>query len=255
IDFFNQFTFVDEYWLNAQLRTNKRVLAEGAQGTKLDIEFGDYPFVTSSHTTISGVLSGLAIPASAIGEVYGVFKAYATRVGMGPFPTEFGGKQSDIWCATKSREIELSEYPAASPNDPNDFIRGIALRTAGTEFGATTGRLRRCGPLDLPQLQFACMINGVTKLVMTKADVLSIFDTVDICTDYRYDGMITKQIPFGNDVQIEPIYRSFPGWNMNLGATTLPDQLKSYSDFIESALGIPMFLVSTGPDRVQTIQL
>ena len=256
IDFVNQFTFVDEYWLNEQLQMHsKTVLAEGAQGTKLDIEFGDYPFVTSSHTTISGVLSGLAIPASAIGEVFGVFKAYGTRVGMGPFPTEFGGEQSDLWCATTDRETEFIDYTNASPSDPNDFIKGIALRTAGGEFGATTRRLRRCGRLDLPQLQFACMINGVTKLIMTKADVLSIFDTVDICTDYRYDGMITKYIPFGNDVQIEPIYQTFPGWDMKLGATTLPDELKSYSKFIESALGIPMFLVSTGPDRTQTIKL
>ncbi len=210
VEFMKEFQIVDgPYWLDQQLKAGKTVLAEGAQGTLLDINFGTYPFVTSSNTTIGGVCTGLGIAANRIGKVYGLFKAYCTRVGSGPFPTELF---DDI---------------------------GSHIQQKGNEFGATTGRPRRCGWLDLPKLKYACMINGVTDLVMSKSDVLSDLDIVNVCIDYGKDET--------------PIYQGFEGWKDDLQCTSdmLPQRLKDYMSFIEKKTETPITVVSTGPDRKQ----
>jgi adenylosuccinate synthase len=193
----------------------------------LDIDFGSYPYVTSSNTVSAGACTGLGISPGQTGEVFGIFKAYCTRVGSGPFPTEL-----------------------------NDTT-GELLRKTGAEFGATTGRPRRCGWLDLPALRYAIMINGVTRLFMTKADVLSGFPTVKVCTAYRIDGEVTDEIPFETDSSIEPIYDELPGWNEKISDIRnyelLPLNLKSYIGYIEEKTGIPVTMVSVGPDREETI--
>ncbi len=213
-----------EYYLNKQLAAGKRVLAEGAQGSMLDIDFGTYPYVTSSNTTTSGVCTGLGVPPTAIGEVIGITKAYCTRVGSGPFPTELHGKQ------------------------------GEELRKAGAEFGATTGRPRRCGWIDLPQLRYSIILNGVTQLTMTKIDVLDNFAQVGVCTDYRVDGRKTQELPYDTaSVEIEPIIDYMPGWDEDLSAVTeldaLPANARALILKIEEYLGIPITIVSTGPER------
>jgi adenylosuccinate synthase len=217
-----------EYEINAYLDNGKTVLAEGAQGSLLDIDFGSYPFVTSSNTITAGTCTGLGIAPTRIGEVYGIFKAYCTRVGGGPFPTEL------------------------------DNETGERMRKAGNEFGSTTGRARRCGWLDLPALRYTIMLNGVTRLVMMKPDVLSGFDQIQVCTHYLYQGNKIDRMPF--DIvnnEVTPVYKSLQGWKMPETAVTeigqLPTGLLDYIDFVESELGIPVVIVSVGPDRSETL--
>ncbi|MDE0771180.1 MAG: adenylosuccinate synthase [Salibacteraceae bacterium] len=217
-----------EHYINACMKNGQAVLAEGAQGSLLDIDFGSYPFVTSSNTICAGACTGLGIAPNRINEVFGIFKAYCTRVGSGPFPTEL------------KEEV------------------GEKIRAAGHEFGATTGRPRRCGWLDLPALKYAIMLNGVTKLIMTKSDVLSGFDSIDICTHYNYRGEKIDYLPFGvEEGELEPVYESIPGWNEDLtglqSADELPETLNNYVDYLEKALETPIAIVSVGPDRSQTI--
>jgi adenylosuccinate synthase len=219
-----------EYFINKKISDGKRVLAEGAQGSMLDIDFGTFPFVTSSNTISAGVCNGLGIAPQKIRDVLGVSKAYCTRVGSGPFPTELNNGT------------------------------GEELRKLGSEFGATTGRPRRCGWLDLVALQFACMINGVTKVIMTKADVLDSFENLSICTAYKYDSKETTQVPFQmTRFPIEPVYTPFKGWNQTTSAMTeensLPQQMKDYIRFINSRLGVPVGYVSNGPGRDQIIKM
>ncbi|MFA7082738.1 MAG: adenylosuccinate synthase [Bacteroidales bacterium] len=222
------FKFIDsEYFLNDALKQGKKILAEGAQGSMLDIDFGSYPFVTSSNTITAGVCSGLGIAPSNIGRVYGLCKAYCTRVGSGPFPTELFDQTGD------------------------------KLRQAGREFGSTTGRPRRCGWIDIPALNYACMLNGVTDLVVTKVDVMNDFDTVKMCVKYKIDGEETIQIPYDLGDKIEPILQKHQGWNSNLqGIKTyneLPKDLKDYIKAIEEITGVNVAIVSTSPDREDTI--
>ncbi len=214
-----------EYYINNALNAGKRILAEGAQGSLLDIEFGSYPFVTSSNTICAGACTGLGIAPNKIGDVYGIFKAYCTRVGSGPFPTEL--------------EDEV----------------GQRLRDIGHEYGATTGRPRRCGWLDMVALNYAVMLNGVTKLIMTKADVLSDFETIEVCTSYKFDGKETPEVPFDHaDERIETVYSPLAGWQCDLHMDTpLPQALESYIDFVETETLCPISIISMGPDRTQTM--
>jgi adenylosuccinate synthase len=228
IELLKQFKLVNsEYLINDLIKSNKRVLAEGAQGTMLDIDFGSYPFVTSSNTISAGACTGLGVSPKQIGEVFGIFKAYCTRVGSGPFPTEL------------SDEI------------------GNKIRETGHEFGATTGRPRRCGWLDLPALKYSIMINGVTKLFMTKADVLSGFNSIKVCTAYIIDGKETNEIPYDYDGNIKPVFKEMPGWKETITQlrdyNQLPESLKKYVDFIERQTGLPVTMVSVGPDRKENI--
>jgi adenylosuccinate synthase len=221
--------FIDsEEYLHQALRDQKSILAEGAQGSLLDIDFGTYPFVTSSNTTAAGACTGLGIAPTSIGEVFGIFKAYTTRVGSGPFPTELF--------------------------DEN----GETMGRVGNEFGATTGRSRRCGWLDLVALRYACQVNGVTQLMMMKADVLSGFKSLKVCTAYNYKGNIIHHLPYNVEPQnITPIYTDFEGWEEDLtkmtNESTLPKALNAYIEFLEQELQIPIKVVSVGPDRKQTI--
>ncbi len=215
------------YFLNNAMRMGKKILAEGAQGTMLDIDFGSYPFVTSSNTTTAGVISGLGIPPAAIGKVFGITKAYCTRVGSGPFPTELFNED------------------------------GEKLRSEGHEFGATTGRPRRCGWLDLPALKYAVMLNGVTDLMLMKTDVLNGFETLKVAVKYRINGVETEELPYRLDENVEPVFKELKGWNTSLEGIKkfdeLPGELKDYVRFIETETGIPVTMVSTGPDREETI--
>ena len=222
-----QFVDSEEYLHQAQ-KSGKSILAEGAQGSLLDIDFGTYPFVTSSNTTAAGACTGLGIAPSKIGEVYGIFKAYTTRVGSGPFPTELF-----------------------------DEI-GQTMGRVGNEFGATTGRPRRCGWLDLVALRYACQVNGVTQLIMMKGDVLSGFNTVKVCTAYKYKGNVVEHLPYNIEEQnVTPIYTEFKGWKEDLTGITeaskMPKALNEYIAFLEKELEIPITIVSVGPDRTQTI--
>ncbi|MCL4138600.1 UNVERIFIED_CONTAM: hypothetical protein GTU68_024312 [Idotea baltica] len=214
-----------ESMINEYVQSGKKILAEGAQGTLLDIEFGSYPFVTSSNTTTSGACIGLGIPPTQIGKVFGIFKAYCTRVGSGPFPTELMD--------------ELGEL----------------IRQEGSEFGATTGRPRRCGWIDLPLLKYAIQLNGVTDLIMTKADVLSALDEIMICNGYMTEDGETQEIPFDLATVQEPIYDSFKGWKTNVtgirNKVDLPEQLAAYIELLESYLEVPVTFLSVGPDREQ----
>jgi adenylosuccinate synthase len=216
-----------EYLVNELVGKGKRVLAEGAQGTMLDVDFGSYPFVTSSNTISAGACTGLGISPKRIGDIFGIFKAYCTRVGSGPFPTEL--------------------------NDET----GNNLRNIGREFGSTTGRPRRCGWLDLPALKYSIMINGVTELFITKADVMSGFKTIKICTSYKVDGKECLELPFSHDSVIEPVYIEMQGWEEDISGikkfNELPETLKRYIDFIEKQTGVPVTIVSVGPDREETI--
>ena len=219
-----------EYFINQKISEGKKVLAEGAQGSMLDIDFGTFPYVTSSNTISAGVCNGLGIAPQKIKEVIGVSKAYCTRVGSGPFPTEL--------------ENETGEQ----------------LRKTGSEFGATTGRPRRCGWMDLIALKFACMINGVTQIVMTKADVLDAFNELSICTSYKIDGKATEQIPFQMTWnKIEPQYQNFKGWNSDISKikveSELPKEMQEYVQFINTSLGVPIRYISNGPGRDQIIEI
>ena len=228
IETLKTFQAVDsEYTINKYLSENKSILAEGAQGTMLDIDFGSYPFVTSSNTICAGASTGLGVAPNKFGEVFGIVKAYCTRVGSGPFPTEL-----------------LEET-------------GEKLRQTGHEFGSTTGRPRRCGWLDLPALKYSIMINGVTQLILTKADVLSDFDTIMVCTSYKVNGEITEQLPYDVTMPIEPVYKELKGWKKDITKFTkldeLPLELLEYIKFIEAEVKVPFTIVSVGPDRKETI--
>lgn len=228
IEMLKKFTIAStEYLVNDLLKKGKRVLAEGAQGTMLDVDFGSYPFVTSSSTISAGACTGLGISPKSIGDIFGIFKAYCTRVGCGPFPTELHDET------------------------------GANLRNLGHEYGATTGRPRRCGWLDLPAVKYSIMINGITKLFMTKADVLSGFKAIRVCTSYKVDGKICNELPFGIDSEIEPVYTEFKGWEEDITGirdyNKLPAALKAYVEFIEKETGVPVTMVSVGPDREETI--
>nr|WP_298999375.1 adenylosuccinate synthase [uncultured Allomuricauda sp.] len=229
VETLKKLTFIDseEYMFNAQ-REGKKILAEGAQGSLLDIDFGTYPYVTSSNTTAAGACTGLGVAPNKIGRVLGIFKAYTTRVGSGPFPTELFDKD------------------------------GETMGRVGNEFGATTGRPRRCGWLDLVALKYAVQVNGVTELMMMKADVLSGFETLKVCTAYKYKGEEIQHLPYNieND-NLSPIYKSLKGWSKDLTKMTkaeeLPPALNAYIAFLEEELQVPIKIVSVGPDRLQTI--
>jgi adenylosuccinate synthase len=219
-----------EHFVNQYLREGKSVLAEGAQGAMLDVDFGSYPFVTSSNTTAAGACTGLGVAPSKIGAVIGIFKAYCTRVGGGPFPTELHDET------------------------------GEELRKIGHEFGATTGRPRRCGWIDLPALKYAVMLNGVTELVMTKADVLSGFDKIYACTHYEYNGETIDYMPYDIcSIEPKPVFKEIDGWNEDLtGIKTIPEipaKLMAYVKYLEREVGVPVRYLSVGPDRVQTLVL
>jgi adenylosuccinate synthase len=231
LEFIKTFNLVDsEYLIHDELtRKGTKILAEGAQGSLLDVDFGSYPFVTSSSTTAAGVCSGLGVAPSKIGEVFGIFKAYCTRVGSGPFATEL-----------------FDEV-------------GERMRKEGNEFGSTTGRPRRCGWMDLPALKYTIMLNGVTQLIMMKVDVLNIFDEIKVCTAYELpDGTLTDHMPFEVvDIELKPVYKTFKGWNTSLKNITdyknMPAELKEYTAFLEKEAGVPITYVSTGPDRTATM--
>ncbi len=227
IELMKKFRIVNtEYLINDLVSKGRKVLAEGAQGTMLDIDFGTYPFVTSSSTISAGACTGLGISPGTAGEVFGIFKAYCTRVGSGPFPTELTDDT------------------------------GNTLRNKGNEFGSTTGRPRRCGWLDIPALKYAIMINGVTRLFMTKSDVMSGFDNVRVCTSYLSEDRECEEIPFDSR-NIQPVYTVLPGWQEEIREirdfNDLPANLKSYIEFIESHTGVPVTMVSVGPDRKETV--
>jgi adenylosuccinate synthase len=229
VDYLRSLQIIDsEPYMHSAMREGRTILAEGAQGTLLDIDFGTYPFVTSSTTTCAGACTGLGVAPNKIKNVYGIFKAYCTRVGSGPFPTEL-----------------------------SDAI-GETIQAQGHEFGATTGRPRRCGWLDLPALKYAIDVNGVTELMMMKSDVLSGVGPIQICTAYRYKGEVIEHLPYKlQEDLIEPILTELPGWDEDLTQMTdeaqFPATFKAYIDYIEKAVGVPITLVSVGPDRAQTI--
>jgi len=231
VEFLRSIPQVDsEHFVNQYLKEGKTVLAEGAQGTLLDVDFGSYPFVTSSNTTAAGACTGLGIAPNKIGKVIGIFKAYCTRVGGGPFPTELHDET------------------------------GEELRRIGHEFGATTGRARRCGWIDLPALKYAIMLNGVTELVMTKADVLSGFEKIKVCTNYQYNGEEIDYMPYDIcSVPAVPVLKELDGWNEDLtgiqAMEEIPAKLKAYIDYLEAELNVPVKYLSVGPDRKQTLVL
>lgn len=231
IEFLRSLNIVNgEYFINKEIAAGKKILAEGAQGSMLDIDFGTFPYVTSSNTISAGVCTGLGVAPQKIKEVIGVTKAYCTRVGSGPFPSELFDETGD------------------------------ALRKIGCEFGATTGRPRRCGWIDLVALQFACMINGVTKVVMTKADVLDSFEQLNMCTSYLVDGKEKNEIPFQiSKAKVEPVYQSFKGWNIDTtsvkNSNDLPIEMKEYIGFINEFVGAPVKYVSNGPGREQIVAI
>jgi adenylosuccinate synthase len=229
IDKLRTLAFIDsEEFLNTAIKEKKSILAEGAQGSLLDIDFGTYPFVTSSNTTAAGACTGLGVAPNRIGEVFGIFKAYTTRVGSGPFPTELFDKD------------------------------GKKMAKIGHEFGATTGRARRCGWLDLVALKYAVDVNGVTQLMMMKGDVLSGFNSLKVCTTYNYKGKKISHLPYNIEPEnLSVNYTEFKGWNEDLtkmtSADQLPQSLLEYVAFIEKETGVPVSIVSVGPDRKQTI--
>ena len=228
IEYLRQFKLVDcEYFVNKWL-DEKPMLAEGAQGSLLDVDYGSYPFVTSSSTTIGGVCTGLGVAPSRVGHVYGIFKSYCTRVGSGPFPTELFDET------------------------------GEKIRQIGHEFGAVTGRPRRCGWLDLVALKYVVMIDGVTDLIMMKSDCLDDFDTIKVCTSYKVNGVETDQVPFDIAAEIEPVYTEFKGWKQDLSGIRsekdLPKAFTDYVKFMEDYIGVPVKIISLGPDREATIE-
>ncbi len=227
IEVLKNFTLIDsEHYLHSAIKEGKKVLAEGAQGTLLDIDFGSYPYVTSSNTITAGACTGLGVSPKIIGNVYGIFKAYCTRVGSGPFPTELF----------------------------NDI--GKRLGKVGNEFGATTGRPRRCGWIDIPALKYAININGVTELMMMKADVLSGIEKIKICTHYTLEGRKIDYLPFEDNANLVPVYKEIKGWEMNLmeldDMDNAPKELNNYISYLEQILEVPIKIVSVGPDRKQT---
>lgn len=231
IRYLKKYTLIDsEYEINELLNRGETLLCEGAQGTMLDVDFGSYPFVTSSNTIAAGACTGLGLAPHCIGDVYGIFKAYCTRVGAGPFPTELFDETGEL------------------------------IGKLGHEFGAVTGRKRRCGWIDLVALKYAVMINGVTRLIMMKSDVLDTFETIKVCTKYKVDGEITDRFPFDAATRkIEPVYTELPGWKSDLtkvrSEEEFPENFRNYIAFIEKQLGVPVTIISVGPDREQTIEL
>ena len=228
IAFLRGFQLVDsEHFVNKALNADRSILCEGAQGSLLDIDFGSYPFVTSSNTVSAGACTGLGIAPSKVGEVYGIFKAYCTRVGAGPFPTELFDET------------------------------GAKIRAIGHEYGAVTGRERRCGWIDLVALRYTIMLNGVTQLLMMKSDVLDTFPVIKACTAYRVNGVETRDFPFSIDENVEPVYEEFPGWQTDLTHCTkeaeLPEAFINYVNFLERELQTPIRIISVGPDREATI--
>lgn len=228
VEFLKRFHFIDsEYFINGTLAEGKSVLAEGAQGTLLDIDFGSYPFVTSSNTVSAGVCTGLGIAPNRIGEVFGIFKAYCTRVGSGPFPTELFDETGDRLCSV------------------------------GHEFGAVTGRKRRCGWLDLVALKYSIMINGVTQLIMMKSDVMNDFDTIRVATAYDIGGQVSGEFPYDIADSLKPVYTDFEGWKCDLRGCKsygeFPAAFRRYVEFIERETGVPVRIISVGPDRGETI--
>lgn len=228
INCIREFELIDsEHYINKAVRSDKKILAEGAQGTLLDIDFGSYPFVTSSNTVSAGACTGLGIAPRNIGEVYGIFKAYCTRVGSGPFPTELFDED------------------------------GKAMQVKGNEFGSVTGRPRRCGWVDLVALKYAAMINGVTQFIMMKSDVLDEFETIKVAVAYRINDEVVEEFPFSIEDDIEPIYAELPGWKTDMtkmrSEDEFPEEYKAFLDFLEEELETPIKIVSVGPDREQTI--
>lgn len=228
IELLKKFKLIEsEHVINEYLEEDKLILAEGAQGTLLDIDFGSYPFVTSSNTTCAGACTGLGVAPNKIGNIIGIFKAYCTRVGSGPFPTELENEE------------------------------GETLRKQGHEFGATTGRPRRCGWLDLPALKYAVMLNGVTELTITKADVLTGFETIKVCTHYKLKGEEINYMPFEINEPLEPVLKEFKGWKEDISKINsyekLPIELKDYLKYIESEVKVPITVISVGPNRSETI--
>jgi adenylosuccinate synthase len=228
IECIKSFQIIDsEIFINNLMLKNQTILAEGAQGTLLDIDFGTYPFVTSSNTVTAGACTGLGVAPNRIGEVFGIFKAYCTRVGSGPFPTELFDNDGD----------KLTEI--------------------GHEYGATTGRRRRCGWLDLPALKYSVMINGVTQLVMTKADVLQHFDIFKVAIAYFIENTVVESLPYDIGIPIKPIYMEFEGWKTDISKIKsedeFPKELKIYIDFLEKSIGVPITIVSVGPNREETV--
>ena len=223
-----KFELIDcEYYVNEWI-DEKPMLAEGAQGTLLDIDYGSYPFVTSSSTSVGGVCTGLGVAPTRVGKVYGIFKAYCTRVGSGPFPTELFDET------------------------------GEKIRQIGHEFGAVTGRPRRCGWLDLVALKYTVMVDGVTDLIMMKSDCLDTFETIKVCVAYKVNGVETDHFPFDTQAEIEPVYKEFKGWNTDLSGirseAEFPKEFKEYIDFMEQHVGVPIKIISVGPDREATIE-
>ena len=228
IEYMKGYDIIDsEFVVNRLLNEGKSVLCEGAQGSLLDVDFGSYPFVTSSNTVCAGACSGLGVAPNKIGEVFGIFKAYCTRVGSGPFPTELFDET------------------------------GAKIRAIGHEYGAVTGRERRCGWLDLVALRYTMMLNGVTQLIMMKSDVIDDFDTIKVCNEYRVNGELTKDFPFSVEANVEPVYTEMEGWKTDMTGITseaeFPAAFKNYIAYIERELGVPVTIVSVGPDRAQTI--
>jgi adenylosuccinate synthase len=228
INCMKRFDLIDsEHYVNEAIKSGKKVLAEGAQGTMLDIDFGSYPFVTSSNTICAGACTGLGIAPRNIGDVFGIFKAYCTRVGSGPFPTE-------LFCET-----------------------GDKMRKIGFEFGSVTGRPRRCGWIDLVALKYAIMINGVSQLIMMKSDVLDTFDSIKACVAYKIDGKETEEFPYDLNDGAEPVYVELPGWKVDMtkmqSEDEFPEEFNAYLNFLEEELEVPIKIVSVGPDREQTI--
>lgn len=229
MEFLREFKIVNgEYFINEKIQKGQKVLAEGAQGSMLDVDFGTFPFVTSSNTISAGVCTGLGIAPQKIKEVFGISKAYCTRVGSGPFPTELHDET------------------------------GEELRKIGNEFGSTTGRPRRCGWIDLVALQFACMINGVTQIIMTKADILDSLHELKVCTGYKINGKDVNHIPFQmNKIDIEPVYKAFAGWKTDITGITdfeaMPAEMKNYINYLNEFLGVPVKYISNGPGRDQLV--
>lgn len=228
VEYLKRFRIIDsEYFVNEALCAGKSILAEGAQGTLLDVDFGSYPFVTSSNTVCAGVCTGLGVAPNRIGEVFGIFKAYCTRVGSGPFPTELFDQTGDELCRV------------------------------GHEFGAVTGRKRRCGWLDMVALKYAIMINGVTQLIMMKSDVMNDFDTIRVATAYEIDSRRTTEFPYAITDTLNPVYTEFEGWKCDLRGCRsydeFPEAFRRYVEFIERETGVPVKIISVGPDRGETI--
>ncbi len=230
IEYLKQYDIIDsEFVVNKYIDEDKKILCEGAQGSMLDVDFGSYPFVTSSNTVCAGACAGLGVAPGKIGEVYGIFKAYCTRVGSGPFPTELHDET------------------------------GARIRDIGHEYGAVTGRERRCGWIDLVALRYTIMLNGVTQLIMMKSDVLDGFPVVKVCNSYRVNGVETRDFPYDIEHGIEPVYTEMEGWNMDMTGITspeqFPEQFKAYISYLEQELNVPITIISVGPDRKQTIDL